>query len=83
MQARPESPSEEIRRLRGCLNDLVRVAALPVLSMGGEPSRIANTLLDALVDMLPLAFVFVRLNDAEGRPSFEMTRVAQPFEDSV
>src|SRR5262249_25042657 len=82
MRARPESPAEEITRLRECLNDLARVTALPVLSTGGEPSRIASALLDALAEMLPLSFAFVRLNDPEGGPSFEVTRVAEPFGNS-
>src|SRR5215475_6595263 len=78
-----ESPAEENTRLRGCLNDLVRIAALPVLSTGGEPSRIASALLDALAGMLPLSFAFVRLNDPEGGQSFEMTRAAEPLQDSA
>jgi len=83
MRAQPESPAEEITRLRGCLSDLVRITALPVLSTGGGLSRVASTLLDTLVGTLLLSFAFVRLNDPEGGPSFEMTRVAEPFEDTA
>jgi PAS domain S-box-containing protein len=83
MRARPESPKEEIIRLRGCLNDLVRITALPVDATGGDPSQIASTLLDALVGMLPLSFALVRLNDAEGGPSLEMSRVAGSLEGST
>jgi PAS domain S-box-containing protein len=83
MEAPLESPAEEIRRLRGCLNDLVRIATLPVLSTGGEPSRIAGSLLDALVGMLHLSFAFVQLNDPDGGPSLDMTRVAEPSEGST
>lgn len=83
METPLESPVEEITRLRGCLNDLVRIMALPVLGTGGEPSRIASTLLDALVRMLRLSFAFIRLNDAEGGPSIEMARVPEPLEDST
>ena len=78
-----EPPADEITRLRGCLNDLVRITALPVLTTSGEPARIASTLLDALVSMLPLSFAYMRLNDLEGVPSLEMARVAEPFEDST
>lgn len=78
-----ESPAEEITRLRGCLNDLIRITTLPALSMAGEPSRIGATLLDLLIGMLPLSFAFVRLNDPEGGPPREETRVAAPLEDST
>lgn len=76
-----DSPAEETLRLRACLNDLVRITALPVLSTGNEPSRICSALLDLLIGMLPLSFVFVRLNDPEGGPSVEMMRVADPSDD--
>ena len=54
--------------------------ALPALWAGGEPPRIVSTLLDALLEMLRLTFVFVRLTDRDGGPSVEMTRVAEPLE---
>jgi hypothetical protein len=47
-----ESPAEEIIRLRGCLDDLARLMALPALRTDCEPSRIASSFLDALVPML-------------------------------
>lgn len=31
-----ETPTEEVARLRGCLNDLVGIMALPALWAGGE-----------------------------------------------
>src|ERR1051325_12026269 len=83
MEAPLESPAEEITRLRDCLSDLVRIMSLPVLSTGGEPSRIASSLLNALVGMLHLSFAFIQLNNPEGGPSLEMTRVAELFEDST
>ena len=78
-----ELPEEDVARLRGCLNDLVSVMALPALWAGGGPTRIVTTLLDALVEMLNLAFVFVRLDDPEGGPSVEMARVAESLEGTV
>jgi PAS domain S-box-containing protein len=57
--------------------------ALPALQAGGEPGGIASTLLEALVGMLQLSFAFIRLNGSEGWPSLEMTRVAEPLEDST
>ena len=83
MRARPESQAEEITRLHGCLNDLSRVMAFPAFRTDGELSRIASTLLDALVGMLPLSFAFVRLRDSEGVPPFETMRVAETWEGST
>jgi hypothetical protein len=78
-----ESAADEAARLRRCLNDFVSVMALPALWAGGEPPQIVSTLLDALLGMLRLAFVFVRLNDPEGGPSIEMMRVAESLEGTV
>ena len=77
MDAPRESSTEEVTRLRDCLNDLVSIMALPALSTGGEPDQIVSTLLDALLGTLRLAFVSVRLNDPEGGPSIERMRVAE------
>jgi PAS domain S-box-containing protein len=83
METPIESAAEDITRLRGCLNDLVDVMAVPVLRTGGEPSRIVNSLLDALVGMLRLSFAFVQLNDPEGGPSIEMARVTALLDQSI
>lgn len=69
-----ETPTDEVARLRGCLNDLVGIMALPALWAGDEPQQIVSTLLDALLGMLQLAFVLVRLNDPDGGPPIEMLR---------
>jgi hypothetical protein len=71
------SPTEEVARLRGCLNDLANILSLPALKTGGEPADIVNSLLDALLGTLGLAFVSVRLNDPEGGLPLEMTRVTE------
>ena len=80
MDIPPHSEAEEAARLRRCLNDLVSIVALPALWSGGEPPRIIDTLLDALVGMLDAAFVFARLNDAEDGPPIEVRRVAESWE---
>src|SRR5262249_10397178 len=56
---------------------------LPALWAGGEPPHIASTLLDTLLRMLRLEFVFVRLNDPEGGPSMGMVRVAESLEGEI
>src|SRR5262249_37326276 len=78
-----EPAAAEVAQLRGCLNHLVSITALPALWAGGEPPRIVATLLDALAGMLHLAFVFIRLNDPEGFPSIEMARVAESLKGAV
>ena len=83
MEAPLESAADEITRLRDCLNDLVSITALPALSTGGEPGQIVSTLLDALLGMLQLAFVYVRLNDSEGGRSVETVRVAGSLEGTA
>lgn len=52
--------------------------ALPALSTGEQPSQIIGTLLDALLEKLPLAFVTVQLKDPQGGPGLEMTRIGAP-----
>ena len=67
----------EIRRLQGCLNDLVGVMALAALWNGLDSSRIAGTLLDVIVEVLRLDFGFARLNDPEGAPPLDLVRIGQ------
>ncbi len=75
--------AEEIKRLQRCINDLVSLFALPAMWSGGEPSKIAHTLLDALLRMLQLDFVYVRLMDAGGQAPLEMVRFAPSQEQTA
>ena len=72
-----EEPGEAIKRLQRCINDVVSLLALPAIWSGGDPSRIARTLLDVLASMLHLDLVYVRLNDPSGEAPIEMVRVGQ------
>src|ERR1700754_4676939 len=74
-----DAPANEAARLRRCLNDLVSIMALPALWTGREPRQIVSTLADALLGLLPLTFVFVRWNEADGGSCFDLTRVAGPM----
>jgi C4-dicarboxylate-specific signal transduction histidine kinase len=69
-----EFATDEILRLRDCLNGLVSIMALPALWTGAEPAQIVSTLLDALIAMLGLQFAFVRLNNPAGGPGVERMR---------
>jgi signal transduction histidine kinase len=77
MEAPCEHPTEEIKRLQRCINDLVSVLALPAMSSGGGPSQVARTFLDLLLGLLSLDLVYVRLSDSVDEMPVEMIRVAQ------
>lgn len=70
-----EPTADEVKRLQGCLNDLVSVLALPALWSGQEPSQIVSTLLDVRLAMLRLDFAYVS-ETVNGSP-IEVVRVAQ------
>ena len=74
--------AEEIKRLQRCVNDLVSLLALPAMWSGAEPSQIVDTLLDALLRMLQLDFVYVRLRDSGGQAPIEMARFAPSQEQT-
>src|SRR5579864_7852545 len=76
MQAQLEHPADEIKRLQRCINDLVSLLALPAMWSGSKPSDIVPTLLDSLLRMLDLDFVYVSLTNLVDAPS-ERVRVAQ------
>jgi hypothetical protein len=63
MEGPIEHPADEIKRLQRCMNNMVSLLALPAIWSGGGPSHIVRTLLDVLLGMLRLDFVYVRLND--------------------
>lgn len=75
MVTRSENPAEEIKRLRRCINDLAAVLALPAIG-SQDPTRIVRTLLDMLLNMLDLDFVYVNLKNTAGETPIEMIRVA-------
>jgi signal transduction histidine kinase len=69
----------EVKRLQRCMNDLVSVLALPVVWSVSEPSRIIETLLDALMGILDLDFLYVRVQlDSHGVP-IDALRIAPLF----
>ena len=60
------SLTEEVVRLRRCLNDLVGFTAVSDATTSSEPSEILGLVLDALLRRLRPAFLLVRLIDPEG-----------------
>jgi PAS domain S-box-containing protein len=73
----PEDLTREIRHLQRCINDLISVFALPAVWSGGDSSLITRTLIDALLGMLRLDFVYVRLTTASPETPIEIVRLAQ------
>jgi PAS domain S-box-containing protein len=76
MSVQQEHTPEEFKRLQRCLNDLVSVLALPAIWSGSQPSQIVDTLLDALLGMLYLDFVYARLQDPTGGTPIEVLKIA-------
>src|SRR5262245_39998026 len=70
--------ADDIKRLQGCITDLLSVLALPAIWSGYASSQIADTLLDVLVRLLRLDFAYGWLcSERDGLP-IELVRVAQP-----
>ena len=69
--------ADEIKRLQGCIADLLGVLALPAIWAGHGPSEIPNALLDVLLSMLRLDFAYVRLNSAVDESPIEWLRVGE------
>ena len=80
MKVQLEHPADEIKRLQRCINDLVSLLALPAMWSGSKPSDIVHTLLDSLLRMLDLDFVYVSLTDLIDAAPSETVRVAQSRE---
>src|ERR1700742_783925 len=72
-----ENNADEIKHLQGCINDLISVLALSALWSGREPSEMIRTLLDGLLGMQRLDFVYARLSETIEGESIEMVQWAQ------
>ena len=80
MAVQTEGPSDEIRRLRRCINDLVSILALPAMWTGGAPVQVVGNLLEALVSMLDLDFIYARFGKSGGSDYREMIRIGPMWE---
>ena len=82
MDTKVETADREVISLKACINDLIGVVALPALWRSGEPSHIVRTLLDMVVRMLRLDFVYVRLTHRVEGVLIEMVQTAPPGNSS-
>jgi len=80
MKVQLEHPADEIKRLQRCINDLASLIALPAMWSGSRPSDIVHTLLDSLLRMLDLDFVYVNLTNLVDAAPSETVRVPQSQE---
>jgi PAS domain S-box-containing protein len=65
----PRDPALEINRLQRCMNDLIGVLALPAAWSGREPVEILSALVDSLMEMLTLDFLYARvIVEADEKP---------------
>lgn len=76
MEITTTNTKEEIRRLQSCINDLISLLALPAIWAGQQPPEVVETLLDALLGILRLDFVYFRQDKLAGGLLFEAARVA-------
>src|ERR1700730_11871074 len=82
MKTQIEHSSDEIKSLRRYINDLVSLLALPAMWSGSKPCDIVHTLLDSLLRMLDLDFVYVSLTNLVDTAPSETVRVAPSQEQS-
>jgi C4-dicarboxylate-specific signal transduction histidine kinase len=78
-----ENNADEIKYLQGCINDLISVLALSALWSGREPSEMIRALLDGLLGMQRLDFVYARLSETIDVEPIEMVRWAQRYDRDV
>jgi hypothetical protein len=79
MQEKVEDAAQEVRRLQRCINDLISVLALPATWIGSEPSQIVDNLLDGLLNMLNLDFIYLRLGSSADE-TLEFLRAGSSWE---
>jgi PAS domain S-box-containing protein len=79
VNVKKEPATREISRIRRCMNDLVRVTALPAIWTGHDLAGVATVLLDRMVRILGLDFGYLRLS--ESATPKEWIRVANGVRD--
>jgi len=73
----------EVNRLQRCMNDLISVLALPAVWKGSQPDRILEIVLDALLGMLGLDFVYARISVGSNETPIEALKVGHSYEAST
>lgn len=69
-----EETAAETKHLRACINNLMGLVALPAIWSGSSPTEVVRTLVDMLVGMLRLDFVYLQLKHSAGEQAIEAVR---------
>ena len=69
-----ENATDEVRRLRRTMRDLVALSTLPAVWIGLGPEGIARSLADVLLNTLTLDLIYVRLAGLNGEGVVEVVR---------
>jgi len=77
MEEHLRDSAQEVKRLQRCINDLVSLLTLPAIWSGDRSGQILNTLLDAIMRMLDLDFVYGRLRDQHPDASIEVVKTSR------
>ena len=72
-----EQTTQEISRLRRCINDMASLLALPAMWTGQDHSRVISTLFAVLIRMLDLDFAYARITDPADESPREWMRSAE------
>ena len=70
-----EHTTQEINRLRRCINDLASLLALPAMWTWQDCSRMISTLFALLIRMLDLDFAYARITDPANGSDRKSTRL--------
>jgi PAS domain S-box-containing protein len=77
MDAQLHPAGRNVEQLQRCIDNLTNLLALPAEWSDCEPSEIVRTMLDRLIAMLGLDFMYALLGNPDGGPAIEIIRLAQ------
>jgi PAS domain S-box-containing protein len=69
-------------RLKGCLNNLISLVALPALWVAGDLTEMGSRLIEALSVMLGAEFIFLRMNVPESE-TIQLSHFARGFSSAA
>src|SRR5258708_19582031 len=72
-----ETLSDETRKVRRTIRDLVAFSALPAIWVGYQPRQVAESLADLLLNTLRLEFVYLRLRGPADGQEIEVARTGR------
>lgn len=76
MTTENQGKSDDVKRLKACINNLVSLLALPAIWTGGDPRQIIRALLDGMIGVLQVDFVYAEWKESGDETPFQMIRHA-------